>query len=111
MKKGLMAGILGMALLAGWPLMAAEDHSKHMGGAAGEFCTKHCNAVQLGKEVKALEKEIAADKAALKSGGSGEKLATLMSKREQLKKHLDQHAKELEDLKTRLEKDEAGMNQ
>ncbi len=107
MKKGLMAGILGMALLAGWPLMAAEDHSK----MTGDYCAKHCNGMQLSKEIKALEKEIAADKAALKSTGTGEKPATLMGKKEQVKKHLAQHAKELEDLKTRLEKDEAGMNQ
>ncbi len=107
MKKGLLAGILGVALLAGWPLMAAEDHSK----MSAEYCTKHCNATQLRKEVKSLETAIAADRAAIKSGGSGEKVATLMSRKEQVKKHLAQHEKELQDLQAEADKAEAELNQ
>ena len=38
--------------------MAAEDHSK----MTAEYCAKHCNAVELRKEVTSLEKAIAADK-------------------------------------------------
>lgn len=107
MKKGLVAGIIGMALLTGGQLMADEGHAK-MGS---EFCAKHCSATQLKAEVTSLEKKIAADRVALKSSGGGEKLATLMAKKDQVKKHLNQHIKELEALKAEADKAEAELNQ
>lgn len=104
MKKALLTGIVGIALLVGGQVMAADKHD-------GDYCAKHCNTMQLSKEVKALEKEIAADKAALKNQGTGEKAATLNARKEQVKKHVAQHEKELADLKARLEKAEAEMAQ
>ena len=104
MNKSIMLA-LGLALLAVRPLMAAD------GQHAGDFCMKHCTVSQLKAEVKSLEKSIAADKAALKSPGSAEKLATLAAKNEKVKKHLDQHIKELEDLKAEADKAETELNQ
>ena len=104
MNKSIMLA-LGVALLTVRPVMAAE------GQHAGDFCLKHCNVTQLKAEVKSLEKAVAADKAALKSPGGGEKLATLAAKNEQVKKHLGQHIKELEDLKAEADKTEAELNQ
>ena len=104
MKKRIIMGVIGMALSAHWPVFAAEH-------AGGVYCAKHCNAMQLSKEVKALETEIAADKAALKSQGGAEKIATLNSKKERVKKHLDRHIRELADMKAELDKAEAELNQ
>ena len=105
--KTIIAGVMGLMLMTALPVMAADQHSGHSNSA---YCTKHCNATQLGKEVKALENQIMADKAALK-GGSGEKLATVMAKKEQIKKHLAQHEKEFADVKAELDKAEAELNQ
>ncbi|MBI2118515.1 MAG: hypothetical protein HYT97_02690 [Elusimicrobia bacterium] len=95
MIKRIIFGIILLAM-AGWPLVAAD--MKH----DADFCTKHCNAMQLSKEVKTLEKEIAAEKASLKAGSS-EKAASLIAKKEKVKKHIGQHEAELSDLKTKLE--------
>ena len=104
MNSKIVLGIIGAVMLASWPLAAMDQQS-------GGYCAKHCNTMQLSKEVKSLEQQIGADRAALKSGGSGEKLATLNARKDQVKKHLDQHLKELTDLKAQLEKDEAELSQ
>lgn len=105
MKKISVAAIAGMFLLAGWPLRAADSHSS-------EFCLKHCTAVQLRKEVSSLEKTIANYKSALRNpGGSGEKLATVIAKKEELKKHIAQHEAELKALKADTEKAEMELAQ
>ena len=104
MNKAIMLAF-GAAFLVVRPVLAVEVQH------AGDFCMKHCNVTQLKAEVKSLEKTIAADKAALKSPGGSEKLATLTAKNEKVKKHLDQHIRELEDLKAEADKAEAELNQ
>lgn len=107
MKKRLLAGILGVALLAGGVLRADEDHSK----MSAEYCAKHCNAVELRKEVKSLEKSIATDRATIKASGGGEKLTTLMARKDQLKKKIDEAMKVLEALKADADKAEVELTQ
>ena len=107
MKKMLIATIMSAALLSGVSLRADEMKMDHNKG----YCAKHCNVMQLTKDVKALEKEIAADKASAQNAGGAEKLATANAKKEQMKKHIDNHIRELADLKAELERSETELNQ
>ncbi len=111
MKKTTIA-LMGLALLSGGTLMAAEqgmegmnhgDKAMHM-KMSDEYCTKHCNAMEISKQVKDLEKAVEADKAALNKSGGSDKILTLEAKKNEVKKHLNQHIKELNDLKVELEK-------
>lgn len=112
MKKTMVV-MLGLMALTVLPVRADEMSGMKMDNSkmSAEYCAKHCNAVELRKEVISLEKAIATDKAAIKAGGGGEKVTTLMARKDQLKKKIDEAMKVLESLKADADKAEAELNQ
>lgn len=98
MKRFILTAMMA-AILGTLPVQADMQH-----GSAD--CTKHCNSMQLDKEVKRLENEITANKQALKTG-SADKAAALNSKRDALRKHIEQHERELEGVRSRLNSSDA----
>lgn len=100
--KHFLFALAGLMLVASVPVRAAETRMD------SQYCAKHCNAVELRKEVKSMEKIVAADKAAAKPV-SQEKLAADLARQERVKKHLAQHVAELQDLQAELDKAEADL--
>ncbi|OGR56554.1 MAG: hypothetical protein A3I11_06365 [Elusimicrobia bacterium RIFCSPLOWO2_02_FULL_39_32] len=94
--KNIIALAVGIAFLFAWPLKAAER--KH----DADFCLKHCTSVEISREIKQLENQIELSKNDLKKPGN-EKLATIVAKKEEIKKHLKRHEDKLTELRIKLE--------
>ncbi|MBI2119930.1 MAG: hypothetical protein HYT97_09955 [Elusimicrobia bacterium] len=101
--KNIIALAVGIVFLAAWPLKAAEH--KH----DADFCLKHCTSVQISKEIKELENQIELSRNDLKKTGN-EKLATIVTKKEEIKKHIKRHEEKLAELKVKLEALEKELN-
>ena len=99
--------MLGAGLLA--PIQYARADMDHMDmkGMSNEYCTKHCRAMDIRKQLDSLKAEIAADK---KAGTfTGGKVIEVQNKEKALKAHLAQHEKEFSDLETELGKVEVDL--
>ena len=104
MKKHL-AALVGLAVLAGAPAFAADQHQGM--AHSGEYCTKHCRSTEIRKQLDALNAEVKKDKAAGKI--PGEKAIVQQNKAKEMREHLAKHEKEFADLKAELEKIEAEL--
>ncbi len=104
MKKHL-AALVGLAVLAGAPAFAADQHQGMT--HTGDYCTKHCRATDIRKQLDALNAEIKKDKAAGKM--PGEKMIIQQNKAKEMREHLAKHDKEFADLRAELEKIESQL--
>ncbi len=95
--KTVMVGIMGMSLLAAWPVRADEGHEGHA-KMSEKDCSTHCDLRELQKQVDALR---AAEKA---NETSGEKATTRLAKRAQLEKDIKIDEEKLEKIKAEFEK-------
>lgn len=99
--------IVGAGLITPTGYARADMDHKQMQGMGNEYCTKHCRAMDIRKQLDALKAEVEADK---KAGTfTGGKAVEIQNKAKTLREHLAKHEKEFTDLETELGRVEADL--
>ena len=99
--------IVGAGLISPTGYARAEMDHKQMQGMSNEYCTKHCRATDIRKQLDGLKAEIEADKKAGKFTGG--KVIETQNKAKTLREHLAKHEKEFTDLEAELGRVEADL--
>ncbi len=99
--------IVGAGLVTPTGYARADMDHKQMQGMSNEYCTKHCRAMDIRKQLDALKTEVEADKKAGKFTGG--KVIETQNRAKALREHLAKHDKEFTDLEAELGRLEADL--